>query len=267
MRCRRRSQHCAEKGANAQTYSTTGSSQCSGVSPAKWLSKLTSTSLPSILSTTRSLSPAEHRFSAAGAAANVTVATAPSLSIGLGASDIFGIASSLAFSLCEANHSSSAVRSAEGAVARGSSEIRKAPNARGGLSEADGVAEAEVEVEDGWVVEFAGGGAAASVLPLGTRVSPGILQCRLNVSLVSKSLAKQFANRAPQVRKPHLKYANASGGLLLLVRNVLVLGIEAPRQGWLLPAAVSRWLTDGSERGVNFPAEPLPGFCLVERQR
>jgi hypothetical protein len=238
MRCWRRSWHCAGKGANAQTYSTTGSSQCSGVSPAKWLSKLTSTSLPSILSTTRSLSPAEHRFSAAGAAANVTVATAPSLSIGLGASDIFGIASSLAFSLCEANHSSSAVRSAEGAVARGSSEIRKAPNARGGLSEADGVAEAE----DGWVVEFAGGGAAASVLPLGgTRVSPGILQCRLNVSLVSKSLAKQFANRAPQVRKPHLKYANASGGLLLLVRNVLVLGIEAPRQGWLLPAAVSRW--------------------------
>lgn len=264
----RRSRHCAGKGANAQTYSTTGSSQCSGVSPAKWLSKLTSTSLPSILSTTRSLSPAEHRFSAAGAAANVTVATAPSLSIGLGARDIFGIASSLAFSLCEANHSSSAVRSAEGAVARGSSEIRKAPNARGGLSEADGVAEVEVEVEDGWVVEFAGGGAAASVLPLGgTRVSPGILQCRLNVSLVSKSLAKQFANRAPQVRKPHLKYANASGGLLLLVRNVLVLGIEAPRQGWLLPAAVSRWLTDGSERGVNFPAEPLPGFCLVERQR
>jgi hypothetical protein len=262
MRCRRRSRHCAGKGANAQTYSTTGSSQCSGVSPAKWLSKLTSTSFPSILSTTRSLSPAEHRFSAAGAAANVTVATALSPSIGLGASDIFGIASSLAFSLCEANHSSSAVRSAEGAVARGSSEIRKAPNARGGLSEADGVAEAEVEVE------FAGGGAAASVLPLGgTRVSPGILQCRLNVSLVTKSLAKQFANRAPQVRKSHLKYANASGGLLLLVRNVLVLDIEAPRQGWLLPAAVSRWLTDGSERGVNFPAEPLPGFCLVERQR
>jgi len=202
-----------------QTYSTTGSSQYSGVSPAKWLSKLTSTSLPSILSTTRSLS----RFSAAGATANVTVATALSLSIGLGASDIFGIASSLAFSLCEANHSSSAVRSAEGAVARGSSEIRKAPNARGGLSEADGVAVVEVEVE------FAGGGAAASVLPLGgKRVSPGILQCRLNVSLVSKSLAKQFVNRAPQVRKSHLKYANTSRELLLLVRNVLVLGIEAP---------------------------------------
>lgn len=209
MRCWRRSRHYAGKGANAQTYSTTGSSQCSGVSPAKWLSKLTSTSLPSILSTTRSLPPAEHRFSAAGAAANVTVATALSLSIGLGASDIFGIASSLAFSLCEANHSSSAVRSAEGAVARGSSEIRNAPNARGGLSEADGVAVAVADVEV--VVEFAGGGAAASVLPLGgTRVSPGILQCRLNVSLVSKSLAKQFANRAPQVRKSHLKYESGT---------------------------------------------------------